>query len=63
MKNFKFTILKNQLALFLGVWCLMVGVSANAQTYTRSTSAGTTLVPITSPTNQNLTDDQFVTGY
>jgi len=62
MENFKFTFIKNQLSLLLGVCFLFIGLSAQAQTYTRTVAVATTLETITTPVVQNLTDDQFVTG-
>ena len=59
MENFKFTFIKNQLSLLLGVCFLFIGLSAQAQTYTRTVAAATTLETITTPVAQNLTDDQF----
>ncbi|MBK9737542.1 MAG: hypothetical protein IPO92_22340 [Saprospiraceae bacterium] len=57
MKKCNFTYFKNQLPLVLAFWCVLIGFTANAQTYTRTTSASTTLATITTPTTIYLGDD------
>ncbi len=57
MENFKFTFIKNQLSLLLGVCFLFIGLSAQAQTYTRTVAAATTLETIITPTVTTPGDD------